>query len=42
MVKPVDEVISEWNELVNMTAEELKEWLGSEVSTVALMAISPF
>ena len=35
MVKPTDEVISEWNELVNMTAAELKEWLGSEESTGA-------
>jgi len=35
MVKPVDEVISEWNELVNMTAAELKEWLGSEESVGA-------
>jgi len=35
MVKPVDEVISEWNELVNMSAEELQEWLGSDESVGA-------
>lgn len=35
MVKPTDQVISEWNELVNMTAEELKDWLGSEESAGA-------
>ncbi|KAF1838303.1 hypothetical protein BDW02DRAFT_585978 [Decorospora gaudefroyi] len=30
MVKDNDTVISEFNDLVNMTASELQEWLGSE------------
>lgn len=35
MVKPADEVISEWDELVNMTPQELKDWLGSDESAGA-------
>jgi len=33
MVKPESEVISEFNELVNMSADELEEWLKSDDST---------
>ncbi|KAJ5022637.1 hypothetical protein J3E73DRAFT_426469 [Bipolaris maydis] len=35
MVKDNDTVIEEFNELVNMTTEELKEWLGSQESESA-------
>ncbi|KAL1634396.1 hypothetical protein SLS56_002406 [Neofusicoccum ribis] len=33
MVKDAETVIEEFNELVNMSAKELKDWLGSEEST---------
>ncbi|KAK3684995.1 hypothetical protein B0T22DRAFT_206441 [Podospora appendiculata] len=33
MVKDDDTVIREFNELVNMTAEELEDWLQTEAST---------
>ncbi|EUC45754.1 hypothetical protein COCMIDRAFT_94719 [Bipolaris oryzae ATCC 44560] len=35
MVKDNDTVIEEFNELVNMTADKLKEWLGSQDSESA-------
>ncbi|KAF1981016.1 hypothetical protein K402DRAFT_365530 [Aulographum hederae CBS 113979] len=33
MVKDKETVIEEFNELVNMTPDELKDWLGSDEST---------
>ncbi|KAK3054471.1 hypothetical protein LTR09_004740 [Extremus antarcticus] len=33
MVKDDETVIQEWNELVNMSAQELKDWLSQEDST---------
>ncbi|KAK8197448.1 hypothetical protein HDK77DRAFT_478575 [Phyllosticta capitalensis] len=33
MVKDIETVIQEFNELVNMTPSELKDWLGTEEST---------
>ncbi|EOD49744.1 putative dna-binding protein [Neofusicoccum parvum UCRNP2] len=33
MVKDAETVVEEFNELVNMSAKELKDWLGSEEST---------
>ncbi|EME43877.1 hypothetical protein DOTSEDRAFT_71624 [Dothistroma septosporum NZE10] len=35
MVKDNETVIEEWNELVNMSADELKDWLGKEESAGA-------
>ncbi|KAF4309014.1 hypothetical protein GTA08_BOTSDO02401 [Botryosphaeria dothidea] len=33
MVKDAQTVIEEFNQLVNMSPDELKDWLGSEEST---------
>jgi len=35
MVKSTEEVIKEWNEYVNMSVSELKEWLETEESQTA-------